>query len=104
MCDQKAKLGTIKTFQKAKEVDDYIDLLCISMTTTAHKQYRVFIADDNVNQSAIDHYVIMDDNYDLDIVKKNFKEVDTKKVAMTNNSKLIQREKTIRPRIQMVRE
>ena len=103
MCDPKAKLGVIKTFQKAKEVDDYIDLLCISMTTTAHKQYRVFIADDNVNQSAIDHYVIMDDNYDLDIVKKNFKEVDTKEVAIASDAKLAQREKIIRPRVQTVR-
>ena len=103
MCDPRAKLGAIKTFQKAKEVDDYLDLLCISMTTIAHKQYRVFIANDDVDQSAIDHYIIMEDNYGLDIVKKDFKEVDTQKVASANNTKLHQREKIIRPRVQTVR-
>jgi len=103
MCDPKAKLGAIKTFQKAKEVDDYLNLLCISMTTIAHKQYRVFIANDDVDQSAIDHYIIMEDNYGLDIVKKDFKEVDTQKVASANNTKLHQREKIIRPRVQTVR-
>ena len=103
MCDPKAKLGIIKTFQKAKEVDDYLDLFCISMTTIAHKQYRIFIADDDVEQSSIDHYVIMDDNYEFDMVKKKFKEVDTKEVAIASDAKLAQREKIIRPRVQTVR-
>ena len=93
----------IKTFQKAKEVDDYLDLFCISMTAIAHKQYRIFIADDNVDQSKIDHYIIMDDNYELDMVKKNFKEVDTKEIAIASDAKLAQREKIIRPRVQTVR-
>jgi len=104
MCDPKAKLGIIKTFQKAKEVDDYLNLLCISMTSIAHKQYRVFIADDDVEQSSIDHYVIMEDNYEFDMVKRKFKEVDTKEIAIANDAKLAQREKIIRPRVQMVRE
>jgi hypothetical protein len=103
MCDPKAKLGAIKTFQKAKEVDDYLNLLCVSMTSIAHKQYRVFIANDNVDQSSIDHYIIMEDNYELDMVKKDFKEVDTRKVAVAGDAKLAEREKIIRPRVKTVR-
>jgi hypothetical protein len=103
MCDPKAKLGTIKTLQKAAEVDDYINTLCISMNLLAHRQFRVFIANDEVDQSAIDHYVIMEDNYDLDIVKKNFKEVNTIEVAAACDERLKARQKIIRPRVPMVR-
>jgi len=103
MCDPKAKLGTVKTFQKAKEVDDYINTLCISMSLLAHRQFRVFISNDEVEQSSIDHYVIMEDNYDLDIVKKNFKEVNTIEVAAACDKRLKDRQKIIRPRTPLVR-
>jgi len=95
--------GTIKKFNDAKDVDSYIDTLCVSMTLLAHRQFRVFIANDDVDQSAIDHYVIMDDNYGLDMATKNFKEVNTLEVAAACDSRLKERAKIIRPRIQMVR-
>jgi hypothetical protein len=103
MCDPKAKLGTVKTFQKAKEVDDYINTLCISMSLLAHRQFRVFISNDEVEQSSIDHYVIMEDNYDLDMVTKNFKEVNTIEVAAACDERLKARQKIIRPRTTVVR-
>lgn len=40
----------------------------------------------------------MEDNYDLDIVKKDFKEVDTMEVAATASEKVAARQKIIRPR------
>jgi hypothetical protein len=95
--------GTIKKFNNAKDVDNYIDTLCISMTLLAHRQFRVFIANDDVDQSVIDHYVIMDDNYELDMVTKNFKEVNTLEVAAACDERLRERSKIIRPRTQMVR-
>ena len=73
------------------------------MNLLAHRQFRVFIANDEVDQSAIDHYVIMEDNYDLDIVKKNFKEVNTIEVAAACDERLKARQKIIRPRVPMVR-
>jgi hypothetical protein len=101
--DPKKSSGTIKTFQKASEVDDYINTLCISMSLLAHRQFRVFISNDDVDQSSIDHYVIMDDNYDLDMVTKNFKEVNTIEVAAACDERLKARQKIIRPRTTVVR-
>ena len=101
--DPKKSSGTIKTFQKASEVDDYINTLCISMSLLAHRQFRVFISNDDVDQSSIDHYVIMEDNYDLDMVTKNFKEVNTIEVAAACDERLKARQKIIRPRTTVVR-
>ena len=71
--------GTIKKFNDAKDVDSYIDTLCVSMTLLAHRQFRV------------------------DMTTKNFKEVNTLEVAAACDSRLKERAKIIRPRIQMVR-
>ena len=101
--DPKKSSGTIKTFQKAKEVDDYINTLCISMSLLAHRQFRVFISNDEVEQSSIDHYVIMEDNYDLDMVTKNFKEVNTIEVAAACDERIKARQQIIRPRTTVVR-
>ena len=103
MCDPKAKLGGITIIQKAKEVDDYLNLLCVSMSPLAHRQMRIFIANDEVEQTVIDHWVLMEDNYDLDIVKKGFKEVDTWEVAKAASKEVEERSKIIRPRQQLVR-
>ncbi len=101
--DPKKNVGTIKTFQKASEVDSFLDTFCISMSLLAHRQFRVFICNDNVEQSAIDHYIIMEDNYDLDMVTKNFKEVNTLEIAAACDARLAERQKIIRPRQPMVR-
>ena len=103
MCDPKAKLGTIKTFHKANEVDDFISTFCVSMSLLAHRQFRLFIANDEVEQTSIDHYVIMEDNYDLDVVTKNFKGVNTIEVAAACDKRLKDRQQIIRPRTPLVR-
>jgi len=96
-------LGTIKTFQKADEVDAFINTFCVSMSLLAHRQFRLFIANDEVEQTSIDHYVIMEDNYDLDIVTKNFKEVNTLEVAAACDKHLKNRQQIIRPRTPLIR-
>jgi hypothetical protein len=103
MCDPRAKLGTIKMMNKAKDVDDYINTLCASMTPVAHRQFRLFIANDEVPQEKIDHWILMEDNYGLDIETKNFKEVDTLQVASACDEKVRAREKIIRPRTQILK-
>jgi hypothetical protein len=103
MCDPKAKLGMIKTFQKASDVDSFLDTFCVSMSLLAHRQFRLFICNDNVDQSAIDHYIIMEDNYGLDMETKNFKEVNTLEVAAACDKRIEERQRIIRPRTTMVR-
>ena len=73
------------------------------MSLLAHRQFRLFIANDEVEQTSIDHYVIMDDNYDLDVVTKNFKEVNTLEVAAACDKRLNGRQQIIRPRTPLVR-
>jgi len=73
------------------------------MSLLAHRQFRVFISNDEVEQSSIDHYVIMEDNYDLDIVAKKFREVNTLEVAAACDKRLKDRQKIIRPRTPLVR-
>ena len=73
------------------------------MSLLAHRQFRVFIANDEVEQSAIDHYVIMEDNYELDMVTKNFKEVNTIEVASACDERLKARQQIIRARTPVVR-
>ena len=96
-------MGTIKTFQKADEVDAFINTFCVSMSLLAHRQFRLFIANDEVEQTSIDHYVIMEDNYDLDVVTKNFKEVNTIEVAAACDKRLKNRQQIIRPGTPLVR-
>jgi len=96
-------MGGIQSFQKASEVDDYLNTLCISMSLLAHRQFRVFIADDDTDQNKIDHYILMEDNYGLDIERKGFKEVNTLEIAASCDERLAARSKIIRPRTQVVR-
>ena len=93
----------IKTFQKASDVDSFLDTFCVSMSLLAHRQFRLFICNDNVDQSAIDHYIIMEDNYGLDMETKNFKEVNTLEVAAACDKRIEERQRIIRPRTTMVR-
>ena len=88
MCDPKAKLGTIKKFNKAGDVDGFIKTLCASMTPFAHTQFRVFIANDEVEQHEIDHHALMGDNYGLDLRSNSIKEVDTLEIAAECSEKM----------------
>mgnify|MGYP005827017163 CR=1 FL=1 len=88
MCDPKAKLGTIKQFNKAVDVDGFINTLCASMSSLAHRQFRVFVANDEVEQHEIDHHALMGDNYGLDLRSNSIKEVDTLEIAAQCNEKM----------------
>ena len=104
MCDPKAKLGTIKKFDKASDVDGFIKTLCASMTPFAHRQFRVFITNDELEQHEIDHYVLMGDNYGLDLRSNNIKEVDTLEIASECNDKIKAILDSRNKRIQLTKE
>tara|TARA_R110000824_G_scaffold112851_3_gene262281 strand:+ start:8454 stop:8771 length:318 start_codon:yes stop_codon:yes gene_type:complete len=88
MCDVSAKLGTIKKFNKASDVDGFIKTLCTSMSSLAHRQFRVFVANDEVEQHEVDHHALMGDNYGLDFRSNSIKEVDTLEIAADCNEKM----------------
>lgn len=102
MCDPKAKLGGIQKFDTSKDVDDFLKTLCASMKPLSHRQFRVFIANDDVPQEKIDHWMLMEDNYGFDVEKKDFKEVDTIQIAAACDEKVRSRETIIRPRTQLI--
>ena len=88
MCDVSAKLCTIKKFNKASDVDGFIKTLCTSMSALAHRQFRVFVTNDEVEQHEVDHHALMGDNYGLDLRSNSIKEVDTLEVAAECNEKM----------------
>lgn len=104
MCDPQRKMGAIKTFSKAKDLDGFLKTLCLNMNPLAHRQMRVFIANDEVEQHEVDHHVLMGDNYGLDLRKNSIKEVDTLEMAAEVNSRMRQVKDAQDRRIQLVRE
>jgi len=88
MCDPSAKLGAVKKFNKASDVDGFLATLCASMSPLAHRQFRVFVANDEVEQHEVDHHALMGDNYGLDLRPNSIKEVDTLEIAAECNKKM----------------
>lgn len=103
MCDPKTKLGLIKRFNKAKDLDSFIRTFCVSMTLIAHRQYRIFITNDEVEQHEVDHKVIMGDNYGLDMRQTSIKEIDTLETAAECDAKLAKALASQKNRIQLER-
>ena len=88
MCDPSAKLGAVKKFNKASDVDGFLATLCASMSPLAHRQFRVFVANDEVEQHEVDHHALMGDNYGLDLRSNSIKEVDTLEIAAECSEKM----------------
>ena len=103
MCDPKVKLGLIKKFSKAEDVDGFIRTFCVSMSPIANRQYRIFITNDEVEQHEVDHKVIMGDNYSLDMRQTSIKEIDTLETAAECNDKLAKALASRKNRIQLER-
>ena len=104
MCDPTAKLGTIKKLNKAEEVDSFIKALCASMTPLAHRQFRIFLTNDEVEQHEVDHHALMGDNYGLDLRSNSIKEIDTLEIAADCSKKMARAYDRRNQRIKMVRE
>ena len=104
ICDPQRKMGAIKRFSKSSDVDGFLKTLCASMTPVAHRQMRVFLANDEVEQHEVDHHVLMDDNYGLDLRKNSIKEVDTLEIAAECNEKMAKVKAAQDKRIQLIRE
>ena len=71
------------------------------MNRLAHRQIRVFVTNDEVEQHEVDHKVIMGDNYGLDLRGHSIKEVDTLEVAASVSKKVSQYREAIGSRFQV---
>jgi|TARA_R110000823_G_C15913269_1_gene497954 hypothetical protein len=101
LCDQKANAGGIKKFKSSEDVDSFLLTLCGAMNRLAHRQIRVFVTNDEVEQHEVDHKVIMGDNYGLDLRGHSIKEVDTLEVAASVSKKVSQYREAIGSRFQV---
>lgn len=101
LCDQKANAGGVKKFKSAEDVDSFLLTLCGAMNRLAHRQIRVFVTNDEVEQHEVDHKVIMGDNYGLDLRGHSIKEVDTLEVAASVSKKVAQYREAIGSRFQV---
>jgi len=101
LCDQKANAGGIKKFKSSEDVDSFILTMCGAMNRLAHRQIRVFVTNNEVEQHEVDHKVIMGDNYGLDLRGHSIKEVDTLEVAASIDKKTAAYRDAINNRLQV---
>ena len=103
LCSPEKKYGAIKQFNNAKDLDGFLRTLCYNMNSLAHRQMRVFIANDEVEQHEVDHHVLMGDNYGLDFKRNSIREVDTLEMAAETNKSMAKVKEATDRRIQLNR-
>ena len=103
LCATEKKYGAIKQFSKAEDVDGFLRTLCYNMNSLAHRQLRVFITNDEVEQHEVDHHVLMGDNYGLDFRRNSIKEVSTLEMAAETNKSMAKIKEATDKRIQLNR-
>lgn len=102
LCDQKANAGGIKKFKSSEDVDSFLLTMCGAMNRLAHRQIRVFVTNNEVEQHEVDHKVIMGDNYGLDLRGHSIKEVDTLEVAASVSDKVARYREATKDRFPIV--
>jgi len=75
MCDPGKNIGTAKQFARSEDLDAFLDMFCASIVPKAVANYRIFITNDDIDFTAMDHHVLMDDMYGLDHEVHKIKEV-----------------------------
>lgn len=74
------------------------------MNPLAHRQMRVLIANDEVEQHEVDHHVLMGDNYGLDLRRTSIKEISTLAMAAEVDKSMAKIKVAQDKRIQLNRE
>ena len=93
LCDPARNVGAARQFSAAEDVDAYINMFVASLNPKFFSNWRIFIADDCVEFSAIDHYVLIEDAYGLSFAKQAFEEVNIKERARHVNLAYMKQEK-----------
>lgn len=93
LCDPVRNVGVCRKFGAAADLDAYMKTFVASVDPQYMSNYRIFITNDNIEFAAVDHYVLMDDNYNLDIISKGIDEVNIKEIALEVNTMFAANEK-----------
>ena len=87
LCEPDIKMGLTKQLEDGKQVDEFIKFFCTSIQPSAMVNYRLFIANNDVDKVKIDHYVNMEESLLIGVHEmKGFKEVKIPEVMREVNS------------------
>ena len=86
LCDPARKIGVARQFSSAKDLEEYGKLFVASLNPVFLKNYRIFIANDEVQFADIDNFVLMNETLSLNIMSK-FQEIDIFSIAKEVNEK-----------------
>lgn len=102
LCDPLRNIGACRQLSNASEVDKYVKLFVGMMNTKHISRFRIFITDDDVEFSEVDHYVFMDEPIGREGRMKKIEEVDIvalkRDVDKVLNAQLGARERIIKAR------
>ena len=83
LCDPSREHGEMRKFENTSEgkffTDRYIHTFVASVDPKFLSNYKIFVCNDNVDYSAVDHWVLMDEP--LESKNKGFTEIDVYEVA-----------------------
>lgn len=61
LCDPTKNIGVARKFPTSKDLDDYVEFFAASIKPEAMHNYKAYVANDEVDFEAIDHYVLFND-------------------------------------------
>lgn len=102
LCDPNSGTGIAKQFGNSEDLDDYVNLFCSNIDPRFMKNWRIFIANDEVGFAELDHFVLMDEHI-TETVGKKVEEVDVYARALTGNVELLSRDKKLAERKEKAR-
>ena len=93
LCDPAKKIGTAIQLPTSKDVDEFVHFFVASIDPKHYKNWRIFVTNDTTDFAAVDHYVLMDDNYGLDIQNKDITELPVVAIALEVNVEFAKKER-----------
>tara|TARA_R110000765_G_scaffold201235_1_gene306648 strand:- start:881 stop:1159 length:279 start_codon:yes stop_codon:yes gene_type:complete len=67
-------------FEAAADLDAYLKFFVASMAVSGLNNWRAFVTNDNIDFEAVDHFVLMDEEYGLGINKDKVSEINLKDI------------------------
>jgi len=92
LCDPAKGIGTAKQFDKAEDLEAYVNFFVASLKPSGFMNWRMFITNDFMEFSEVDHFVLMDDYLSSGSNKETIEEINIKDVAREVNSTFIAQE------------
>ena len=95
LCDPSKNIGAARKMSSARQADDYINLFCASLDPRYIKNWRIFVTNDTVEWTEVDHFVLMGESLYIGVPKSSHRvqEIDVRERCKEVNEKLIRQEK-----------